>query len=334
VTDDAAQPSPAGGAGAGPLPAPVVDPGARDWTRTRTSDATTPPPAPATAVVEAVREDHDTAPPTPAPAARPPLPVQGLLAALVAGVLALASTGGRVPLLAAVLVLQVVLAAALLALLDAPAARGSLVVVTAAALAADAVAVVDDGAVDRLAGVVGLGLVVALLHQLVRRGRNRVTESLADTLLGVVAVTSAACLAALLVVDGGEDVLHLALAVAAAVLLAGRLGDAVLPRPVLAAGGTRGWPGFGLGALAGVGVALLLADRVPLLPSLQAAVLVALVVAVVVATADLAVDLGASELRAGRRDARRVAALRPAAALLPFAVLAPVALLAGRLVLP
>jgi hypothetical protein len=54
---------------------------------------------------------------------------------------------------------------------------------------------------------------------------------------------------------------------------------------------------------------------------------------VTVATADLAVDLGAAELRPGRRDARRVSALRPAAALLPYAVLGPVALLAGRLVL-
>ena len=52
------------------------------------------------------------------------------------------------------------------------------------------------------------------------------------------------------------------------------------------------------------------------------------------ATADLAVDLGAAELRAGWRDARRVAALRPTALLLPYAVLGPVALLAGRLALP
>ena len=53
-----------------------------------------------------------------------------------------------------------------------------------------------------------------------------------------------------------------------------------------------------------------------------------------VVTADLAVDLGAAELRAGWRDARRVAALRPTALLLPYALLGPVALLAGRLVLP
>jgi hypothetical protein len=66
---------------------------------------------------------------------------------------------------------------------------------------------------------------------------------------------------------------------------------------------------------------------------LRSAALLGLVVASTVATADLAVDLGAAELRAGWRDARRVAALRPTALLLPYAVLGPVALLAGRLVL-
>ena len=328
VTDDAAQPT------SSVLPAPVVDPGARDWSRTRTSDATDPPPPAAAAEVQAAREDHDAPAPTPAPAPRSPLLVQGLLAASVAGALALASTAGRVPLVAAVLVLQLALVAAVLALLDAPAPRGSLVVAAGAALAADVVVLADDGAVDRLAGVVGLGLVVALLHQLVRRSRSRVTESLADTLLSVVAVASAACLVALLLVRGGDGVLQLALAVAAVVLLVGRVGDRLLPRPVLAGGATRGWAGLVLGLLAGVGVALLLADRVPLALSLEAAALLALVVAAPVAAADLAVDLGGAELRAGRRDARRVAALRPAAALLPYAVLGPVALLAGRLVLP
>ena len=323
VTDDAEQPSP--------------DVAARDWARTRTSDATTPPPSPATAVVEAVAvEAASTASPT-APATggprRAPLLVQGALPALAAGALALAATAGRLPLAVAVLVLQVALVAAVLALLGAPAARGSLVVAVGAALAADAVVLADDGEVDRLAGVVGLALVVSLLHQLVRRGRSRVTESLADTLLAVVVVAAAACLVALLSADGGAQVLQLALATSAAVLLVGRVVDRLVHRPPLAAGSTRGWPGLVLGLLAGAGTALLLTDLAPLDLSARAAALLALLVAVTVVTADLAVDLGAAELGVGRRDARRVAALRPAAALLPFAVLGPVALLAGRLAL-
>ena len=67
---------------------------------------------------------------------------------------------------------------------------------------------------------------------------------------------------------------------------------------------------------------------------LRSAALLGVVVASTVATADLAVDLGAAELRSGWRDARRVAALRPAALLLPYALLGAVVLLAGRLVLP
>lgn len=337
------------------VPAPAVT--ARDWTRTRTSDATEPPPPVDVAVVEAVRleaasdgaarADEPPVPPAPAvsyddsPKAavrtagdprRPPLPVQGLHAALVAGVLAVAAWAGTSPLLLAVLALQVALVLALLSVLDAPAAGGAAVVAVGAAVAADTLVLVDDGAVDRVAGVLGLSLVAALLHQLVRRGRSRVTESLADTVLAAVVGAAAACLLALAVLDDGREVLLLALPAAAAALLLGRVVDRVQPRPELAKGATRGWPGLLAGVLAGVGTALALGTAADGL-SPAAAALLGLVAAVTVATADLAVDLGAAELRPGRRDARRVSALRPAAALLPYAVLGPVALLAGRLVL-
>ncbi len=217
-------------------------------------------------------------------------------------------------------------------MLGAPAAGGAAVVAVVAAVAADVLVLLDDGGVDRVAGVLGLSLVAALLHQLVRRGRNRVTESLADTMLAAVVAAAASCLLALSVVQDGEEVLLLALYASAAALLVGRLLDLVLPRPVLATGATRGWPGLLAGLVAGVGAALALAATAEQLP-LPAAGLLGLAAAVTVATADLAVDLGAAELRPGRRDARRVSALRPVAALLPYAVLGPVALLAGRLVL-
>jgi hypothetical protein len=338
------------------LPAPDVS--AREWTRTRTSDATEPPPPVDVAVAEAVRvqaaSSTTTAAPPAAPAAAPavsydgapraavrtagqpgrlPLVVQGLVAAAVAGPLAGGAVVGAPVLLVAVLALQVASVLAVLAVLGAPAAAGAAVVAVGAAVAADAVLVLDEGDVDRVAGVVGLSLVVALLHQLLRRSRNRVTESLADTMLAVVVVAAASCLVALASSDSGRDVLLPALATAATVLLVGRLGDRVLPRPVLAAGATRGWPGLLLGGAAGVAAAVLTGEAAAVDFPPAAAALLGLAVAVTVATADLAVDLGAAELRPGRRDARRVAASRLAAALLPYALLGPVVLLAAQLVL-
>ena len=267
------------------------------------------------------------------PPRRPPLVVQGLWPALLAGGLAAATTFGVLPLAVAVLGVQVFLVLGALALLDAPASGGAFLVAAGTVVAADAVVLLDDGEIDRLAGVVGLGLVASLLHQLLRKGRSRVTESLADTLVVVVVAVGAACLVALEQVDGGEEVLLLSLAAAAAVLLLGRIGDRLAPRPMLAVGSTRGWPGLLLGLGAGVSAALLTADMSDGDLPLRSAALLGLVVASTVATADLAVDLGAAELRSGWRDARRVAALRPTALLLPYALLGPVALLAGRLVL-
>jgi hypothetical protein len=270
------------------------------------------------------------------PPQRPSLLVQGLAPAALALALLAAAAAGVVPLAVGVLLLQVLLSLALLALLDAPAAKGALLVTLGTVLAADVVVLADDGRISRLAGVVALGLIASLVHQLVRTDRSRVTESLADTLIGIVVGCGAACLLALGQLDGGREVLLLGFAAAGAVLLVGRLGDRFAPSPVLAQGATRGWPGLVLGLVAGVLAALLVASLEVVdgqLP-LRSAALLGLVVASTVATADLAVDLGAAELRAGWRDARRVAALRPTALLLPYALLGPVALLAGRLVLP
>ena len=264
------------------------------------------------------------------PPQRAPMLRQGLWPALLAGGLAAAASFGSLPLAVAVLGVQVILILGALALLDTPAAGGAFLIATGSVVAADAVVLLDDGSVSGLAGVVGVGLVGSLAHQLARRSRNRVTESLADTLVVLVASVSAACLLALSEVEGGEQVLQVSLAAAGAVLLAGRVGDRLAPRPLLTVGSTRGWPGLLLGLGAGVAAAALVADLAGE-PPLRSAVLLGLIVASTVATADLAVDLGAAELRSGWRDARRVAALRPTALLLPYAVLGPVALLAGRL---
>ena len=266
------------------------------------------------------------------PPRRPPMVVQGLWPAALAGGLVLATTFGLLPLAVAVLGVQVFLVLGALALLDAPAAGGAFIVAIATTVVADVLVLTDDGRVTGLAGAAALGLVGSLVHQLSRKRRSRVTESLADTLVVIVVAVAAACLIALQQVEGGEQVLLVSLSAAGAVLLAARIGDRLAPRPMLAVGSTRGWPGLVLGLGAGVACALLVADAGNELP-LRSAALLGLVIASTVATADLAVDLGAAELRSGWRDARRVAALRPTALLLPYAVLGPVALLAGRLVL-
>jgi hypothetical protein len=262
--------------------------------------------------------------------------VQGVAPAGLAVALLAATATGLVPLTVAVLLIQVFLVLGLLALLGAPAAGGASVVTLGTVVVADVVALSADGRIPRLAGVAALGLIASLVHQLVRKERSRVTESLADTLVGIVVGCAAACLLALAQLDGGREVLLLGFAATGAVLLAGRLGDRFAPHPVLAQGATRGWPGLLLGLAFGVVAALVVASLEVVdgqLP-LRSAALLGVVVASTVATADLAVDLGAAELRSGWRDARRVAALRPTALLLPYALLGPVVLLAGRLVLP
>ncbi|MCU1674023.1 MAG: conserved rane protein of unknown function [Frankiales bacterium] len=266
------------------------------------------------------------------PAQRPPVLTQGLGGAVICGVLALLSQAGHWPLAAGVLLLQLLLVLGFLALVDAPASGGAFLVAALATLAADGVVLAADGRVSGLAGVVGLAFVGALLHQLVRRKRTRVTESLADTLVAVVLAVAVVPVVALRMSGGGEEAVRVCLVAGAAALLAGRIGDRVLPRPALALGATRGWPGLLLGLGAGAAAAVAVAGDTGAVAGTRGALL-GLAVAASAAAADLAVDLGAAELTAGRRDARRVSALRPVGLVLPVAALAPVAFVAGRLVL-
>ncbi len=272
-----------------------------------------------------------TAPVTPAPAVTRPAPRRSalVLQGLASGLLGVALLGlavlGDVPLLAGVVLLQALSALAFLALVDAPASGGIFVLGTAAAIAADVVVEVDPGRVGGLAGVVALGLVGGLLHQLVRRDRVRVTESLADTLVVVVLVCCAACLPAALLHTSGTWPLRGGLAAAAAALLAGRLSDALVARPALTLGASRAWPGLllslGVGALVS---ALVAGDQV----SSSSAASVGLASAACVAAVDLALDLAGAELTPTDDDARRVAALRPVSMVLPYVLLGPVLLLA------
>lgn len=266
------------------------------------------------------------------PAPRPSALTQGAGGALICGVLVGLSYVGPRPLAAGILVLQLLLILGFLALVDAPAAGGAFLVAAAATVAADAVILLSDGRVSGLAGVVGLAMILSLVHQLLRPGRTRVTESIADTLVAVVLAVSVIPIVALRMDSGGDEAVLVCLVAGAAALLAGRLGDQVLPRPALALGATRGWPGLLLGLGAGAAAAVAVAGDTGQVAGTRGALL-GLAVGASVAAADLAVDLGAAELTAGRRDVRRVEALRPVGLLLPVAALAPVAFVAGRLVL-
>lgn len=262
-------------------------------------------------------------------APRTPVLLQGLASALVGAALAGLALLGSGPLLAGVVLVQLLLVLAFLALVDAPAALGIFGLASAAAVACDVVVLVDHGRIAGLGGVVALSLVAALLQQLARRGRTRVTEVLADSLVAVVLVASTACLpAAVELADLTNTPVVAGLTAAAVALLAGRATDGFLRRPVLTVGATRGWPGL-IAALAfGTAAAAVLA---PAGTTPGRLALLGLAASAVVVATDLAVDLAAADLRSGAEDARRVAAVRPVLALLPYALLGPVLLLGTRL---
>jgi len=279
---------------------------------------------------------------------------QGSASVLVALALLLCDLVSPLLLGAVVLALQVVLVLGLLALVDAPAAGGVFVVGVSAAVAADLAVLHDHGRLGALAGIVALSLVAALLHQLGRRARTRVTESLADTLFVVVLVCGCACLLAVREL-GGARLAAIVLAAVGVSLLVGRLGDAFVARPAVTPAATRGWPGVVLALGLGVAVAALLGgDHL----SARAAALLGLAVAAAAAAGDVAVALAAVDVAAApgataphaavatgdvaaatgatalpADDGRRAAARRPVGLLLPFAAAGPVAYVAARLVL-
>jgi len=271
--------------------------------------------------------------------------VQGSASVLVALALLLCDLVSPLLLGAVVLALQVVLVLGLLALVDAPAAGGVFVVGVSAAVAADVAVLHDHGRLGALAGIVALSLVAALLHQLGRRARTRVTESLAVTLFVVVLVCGCACLLAVREL-GGARLAAIVLAAVGVSLLVGRLGDAFVARPAVTPEATRGWPGLVLALGFGVAVAALLGgDHL----SARAAALLGLAAAAPAAAGDVAVDLAALAPHAAvatgdvaaapggtaprADDGRRAAARRPVGLLLPFAAAGPVAYVAARLVL-
>src|SRR3954452_7124187 len=107
----------------------------------------------------------------------------GVVAGLVAAALAALAAVGIGPLAAGVFAVQVVIALAWLATLDARGGLGAFVIVVATAAVCDVVvAVADEPDIGRAAVVVGLAVLLSFIHQLARRPRKDVTLSVAATM--------------------------------------------------------------------------------------------------------------------------------------------------------
>ncbi len=265
------------------------------------------------------------------PASSSPL-VTGLVTAAVSAGLFGVTYAGRAPLAVAVLVLQVVFTLAWLAVLGVTGGTGAFAVAAGAAIAADAVVVGGtDSDIGGLVGVVGVAMVAALGHQLLRRHRTAVTRSLAGTMSAVLLVVATATYVALRAGTGGRAAAATSFAGVAAAMLLSRLVDLVLPRPAVVPEGGRGWAGLLVGALAAAGAGALygwgtgtidLADAWPL--------------ALVAGVTALAADLGVDACRAAydaHDDDRARSALDPVDMLAPVAVAAPAAYVAARLLM-
>lgn len=255
----------------------------------------------------------------------------GLVAGAVAAALAGLALIGAAALGAGVFAVQVVIALAWLAAIDAKGSVGGFAIGVATAAAVDiVVGLTTEPDLGQAAPVAGIALVVALLHQLLRRPRRAVTLSLAGTMSGVVLGLCAVCYLALQAEGSGDKADAAALLGAAAALVVARAIDLVLPQPSAFPGSRRGIVGIAAGVAVSLGVG---AAYGAVHDGLRTAVAVriAVIAAVLALIADVAVD--AVLTQAPPRDERRLSALTPLGALLPVVLVGPVAYVAGRIML-
>jgi hypothetical protein len=235
-------------------------------------------------------------------------PLAGITLALLAALLI--DVAPRPVLLVVLLPVQLLLAAGWLTLASVPARAGGALVAAGAALGADLLlGLAHRPGLGALAGVVGLGVVAAVLGQLLRRERSRVTDVLAAQCSAVVLVVATAPPLALAVVHRGPRIAAAGFVAIALCLLAGEIGARVAPGR---AQGARAVTGLVLGGVAAAGVGALVAGG-------TGAVAAAVATAATV-LAELVVGVVAGDRRVGR----------PLAALLPFALAAPAVFVVGR----
>jgi hypothetical protein len=282
-----------------------------------------------------------TTDPPPGPQRVAPGPRNRLAGALVVvpagGLAGLAYLGqthhwGVAPLAAGLFAVQVLLALAWLAALEARGSLGAFVIGVVAAGTADAViAAYRDGGLRVLAAVGGVGLVVSLLQQLLRRPRPEVVAAISATTSLVLLELCAASLLALrpVVARPGYAVAAGLFGIAAAALVA-RAVDVVLPRPVAVPGGSRGLVGLVVGVVAAGAAGWAWAQHVRLpVPGGWIGVRIAVIAAVIGLVADLTVDL-AGAVRMGDRPR---SALVPLTLLLPVVLAGPAIYVAARYLL-
>jgi hypothetical protein len=255
----------------------------------------------------------------------------GLFAGATAAALAGLALVGTPALGAGVFVVQVVIALAWLAALDARGSVGAFAIAVAAAAVIDTVIGTNATAdIGRAAPVVGIAVAVSLLHQLARRHRRGVTLSLAGTVSAVTFGWCAASYVALRAEGSGQHAVAVALFGAGVALAVGRGCDLAATNPVVAPGSRRGLVGVIAGIAAAVAVGAAYGARTPALGT-DIGIRLAVIAAVLAAIADIAVD--AVLAQAPPREERPLSALTPLGVLLPVTLAGPVAYVAGRILL-
>lgn len=140
-----------------------------------------------------------------------------------------------------------------------------------------------------LAYVTAAGFIVGVVGQLTRRrGRLRVTESLASSLVVTLGVVSFAMLVVLGRIPKGTQALEACLVAAGVAIIVARLVDVVAAVPRVAPQVPRGGAGVVLGAMVGTGAAGIIGHVLAGIPNLQTAI-AGLITAIVAVMIDLSV---------------------------------------------
>ncbi len=256
------------------------------------------------------------------------LPAAGLAVVAVALLVLLPELLGDRGRLAAELVLQLSQVLAWVLVTGIEGFAGSLAVGAAAAVAADLLLVLPERPVlGGLLVVFGLGVLAAVLQQMLRRPRHDLVASLSGTVLLLCPVGALAALLLLGRSSGSGRALIALLAVGAA-LVAGHLVDLLLPRPQLAPGVPRGLLSLVLAVPVGAAVTFLGRDVADLSGAANAALFGAVLggVAALVGLVASYLVVEATTPTAGAATAETPWALTVLQVTLPLAACGPVAL--------
>jgi hypothetical protein len=253
------------------------------------------------------------------------------------GLLLLGTLSGRYVLAGLLIPLQILLALSWLAALDASGLVVAAVIASGTAVVADLLTATGPLGVRRLAGVVAVALLLALLGALLqqlfaRSGYQSLTTSLAATIGAGVLVCCLAVSIALRRSAAGRDIAVVALVATGAAIVSARGVDAVRLRHATDEARRRSALGVVVaGVLALALGALLGAARSAL--GVGDGVAIAAAAAAIALAADVGLDSARRGLPAEQEADRARAALLPLAVLLPVCAAAPAAYVAGRLLL-